>query len=294
MALIHRDILTEIYNKIYSKKKDFSINVFLCGANSQRSDSLRNLINDEIKDNPKFNVVFPEWLFSDLLVDKKFNLFKLEKMLASNVDVIVLPLEGYGTMAELGAFASSRKLNSKIIVINHKKYKRDRSFITLGPVKLIASQNKENVIYYDEQTLSELKKTVLNRIKHLRSSESKTDIKNLFNLSRFILYIIAIFQPIQKEEVRKYLDEFLDKTPSHFIGPCVQILFEKRQIKLEPAYRECYVLSESGHKYVYEELLHELNVIKKFSQIRAKIINTKIRKQNRLSLDKERERFLAI
>jgi hypothetical protein len=295
MTLNIKQLLGDIYRDIYRRKQDYIINVFLCGAKAGKKDSIRDLLYNEIKDDPRYNVVFPEWLFSDLLATHQFNLFALEHELASNVDVIVLPLEGFGTAAELGAFASSRELNHKIVLINKKEFRHDHSFITLGPVKLIAAERKENVIYYDENNLDELKKRTIARIKHLRKAEPKADVNNLFNLSRFILYIIAIMQPVRREMLQEYLQRYLEDITTHFIAPSLQILLEKGKIRLDIIGAEdYYVLSKKGHRYVYEELLLELDVIKKFSQIRARVINSTLRRKNKLSLDKERDHFLEM
>lgn len=294
MALVDKDILKEIYEKIFLRELDYSINIFLCGSNPNNTDSLRHLIYEEIKDNPRYNVVFPEWLFSNLLAMKEYNLFDLENDLALNVDAIVLPLEGLGTMAELGAFASFDKLRAKIIVINDQKYRRDRSFITLGPVSVIMSEDKRNVIYYSQDKLDGLKKKVFNRIKNMSSDSSKFDIRNLFNLSRFILYIIAIFQPIEKELISNLLKKFKKEIPTHYIDPCLEILLEKMKINRDIAadYSETYFLTESGHNFIYENLLPKLNIIKIFSQARAKILNAKFRGKN-FNIDEGRKKFLA-
>jgi len=304
MELETENILKDIYKKIFLKEVDYSINVFLCGANPNDKNSIRNLLYQEMKDKSKYNIVFPEWLLSNLLAKKEYNLLKLEQDLASNVDVIVLPLEGLGTMAELGAFSSFDKLCSKIIVINEKKHKHGRSFITRGPVKLISSINKKNIIYYDKNEkdkiirkteLDELKKKVLSRIKSLSSNESKYDIKKLFNLLRFILHIIAIFQPINTSEIKTLLTKLKMDIPLHYLDPCLENLFEKDKIISDTKnYDKYYSLTEFGHYYIYEDLLPRLHIIKDFSKIRAKIINSRNRKKNKLNLDEEQKKLLVL
>ena len=297
------EILNDIYNKIFLKELDYSVNVFLCGADPAITDSLRHFIYKTIKDDSRYNVVFPEKLFSNLLVEKEYNLLKLENELANDVDAVVLPLEGLGTMAELGAFASFDKLSIKTIVINDKKYKSSRSFLTLGPVKLIASKVKDNVIYYernfekkiDPSELAELRKKVLSRIKALRKAESKHEIKNFFNLSRFILYIVAIFQPINEEKIKSLLEKLKKGIALHYVKPCLESLVEKQ--KIIPSitdFKKYYSLTPSGHFYIYENLLRRLNIIKVFSRIRARVINNNNRQQNKLNMEEELSKFLVM
>ena len=198
-------LFKELYEQILKKETDYSINIFLCGARPGTEASIRNDIHDRIKNLPKFNVVFPEWIFGGLLLNKQYNLLKLERELVEDVDVIVLPLEGCGTMAELGAFASSPDLAKKIVVVNKDKYRHNRSsFINIGPIELIRSEDKGNIIYYADNSHSRMLDDVFRRLRYFRKHRVGKDIKNLFTLSRFLLYVVAIFQPITKEEIERY------------------------------------------------------------------------------------------
>ena len=133
-------ILSDIYYKLYRKDVDHSLNIFLCGSETGNKDSIRNLLHEEMKNKPRYNLVFPEFLFSKLVDRKKqFNLLKLEEKLASDVDIIILPLEGPGTLCELGAFAVNEQLLPKIVAINKVEYKNAKSFITIGPLALISA-----------------------------------------------------------------------------------------------------------------------------------------------------------
>ena len=146
-SINYASVLKYIYVLVFNREIDHSLNIFLCGLNPDKGESIRTRIFERIKNNPKFNIVYPEWLFSNLLASKEHNLLDLEKELASNVDVIIIPLEGLGTIAELGSFASFSELTNKIIVINNEKYKFNKSFVNQGPINLIRSRNKKNIIY---------------------------------------------------------------------------------------------------------------------------------------------------
>jgi hypothetical protein len=293
----YQNIISNIYTKIFLKEVDSSISVFLCGASTDDNNSIRDIIYSNIENDSQFNVVFPEWLFSSLLNKKKYNLLELENLLADNVDVIVLPLEGIGTLAELGAFASNEKLRSKILVINDKQYEHSKSFINEGPVKLISQVKKNNIYYYENDFDIPDADKIINKMRYMHTKIPKFELDKLFNLARFINYIIAIFQPINETSIKKYLSLLNVPTPTDLINPCIEILIKKKKVRKEiekvnnlPI--NIYMLSDDGHYYIYEDLLQRLNLIKEFGKMRARIINFNNRKLNTLNYQEESKKFL--
>ena len=307
-------ILNEIYSRIYLKEYDFVINIFLCGETLSSKNSIRKVIYETINADSRYNVVFPEWIFSNLIISKNYNLLNLENDLADHVDAIVMPLslKGYGTFAELGAFSSNTKLLNKIIVLNNDKFKHDNSFINLGPIALIKNENNENLIYFklndngefeSDDERENFQKKVIKRIKQLRKIGIKIDLKNIFNLTRFILYIIAIYQPIKKSKIIELLDEFnqinLNKIPTHYIDSCIEILLSRKIVNRDlencgGSIEEFFNLTKNGHKYIYENLLIRLRVVKKFCTLRAKILYKNYRKKNIIDMNEKCLKFLEI
>ena len=293
MEIIAKEILSTIYKEIYTRDVDFSINVFLCGKITSSDISIRNKVYNAIKKHEKFNVVFPEWLFSSLLQKKEYNLLDLERILAGDVDVIILPLEGFGTFAELGCFVSFKEISKKIILINDKKYRNKKSFVNIGPVKLIKQNDKNNLYYYKTEFDEEDAKKIIKKLIYRPPHSYKSDLKNIFNLSRFIFYTIGIFQPVSKSDLENYLNEFKKGIPKHFIEPCLEILIRKTKIQMDiDNGNEVYKLSEEGHHNMYEILLKKLGISDNFAFIRAKILNAKFRKNNKLNLLEEGRKYL--
>ncbi|NCU04801.1 MAG: hypothetical protein GXC73_12525 [Chitinophagaceae bacterium] len=287
-----KSIQDEIYTKLYKRDVDYSLNIFLCGADTTKKDTIRDLLNTEFKKDAKFNAVYPEFIFSSLYGKGGSNLLELEDELANYVDVIILPLEGIGTFCELGAFAVNKSLLPKIIAINNLKYKSNKSFINLGPIDLIKSNNPNNLIFYTEKREKEIVNKVVERVR-LKKYEKRLsyDLENIFNLSRYILYLIAIFQPVSKDEIAKLIKLF-DKgaVKTKYIDSALQILTQKNRIELDidTKMENIFSLSEDGHKYVYEELITKLKVKKDFTTIRSIIINDRHKLKKRyLSKDKE-------
>lgn len=275
-----KKILDEIYDHLYKRDVDYSLNIFLCGAETKRRDSIRELLNIEFKKDAKFNAVYPEFIFSTIYGKGGSNLLELEDELAKYVDVIVIPLEGIGTYCELGAFAVNKELLPKIIAINSSEFKKSKSFINLGPLELIKRESKydENIFYFDRGREKDAVTEVVERVKSKRYEKRLTyDLENLFNLSRFILYLIAIFQPLEKENLMRLLTKLeKGKIKQKYIEAAIQILTQKNRIEqdiVEKSLKSNYSLSKEGHNYVFEELIPKLHVKRNFTSIRSEIIN---------------------
>lgn len=284
-------ILDEVYSKLYQREVDFSLNIFLCGAETNKRDSIRDLLNIEFKKDVKFNAVYPEHIFASLYGRGGHNLLELEDELAKYVDIIVLPLEGIGTYCELGAFAVNKNLLPKILIINNSKYKRQKSFINLGPVDLVKKKNPNNIIYYKEGNEKEIISEVVDKLKSKRLDKEITyDLENLFNLSRYVLYLIAIFQPLGKPQLEKLLKKSEQgKIKSKYIDSAIQILIQKNRIEQDidsKSLQPRFTLSVDGHNYVYEELIDKLKVKKDFTILRSEVINSQYKRHKR-NLSKE-------
>ncbi|WP_282014173.1 retron St85 family effector protein [Marinifilum flexuosum] len=291
---IEMNIAKKIYHHLYKRDVDSTLNIFLCGADTGRKDSFRYLLNTEFQKNARFNVVYPEFLFATLLNRKENNLLELEDELAKYVDVIIIPLEGYGTLAEIGAFTVNKKLLPKIIAINESKYKNTKSFINLGPLDLIKRNNPKNLVYFNKGRESEILDSLVEGISKKRIEKKYSyDLENIFNLSRYVFYLISIFQPLTKERIIEMLNgltsEIKDqKIKMKFIDASIQILIQKNRIEIDISsdFKEIFSLTTDGHSYVYEELLPKLSIVQEFTKIRLQIINNR-NKGKKKNMDKE-------
>lgn len=294
MNIEQNNILETIHNQLYKKDVDYAINIFLCGADTGSSDSIRDLLNVEFQKNTKFNTVYPEFIFATLLNNKENNLLELEDELAKFADVIVIPLEGLGAFAEIGAFTVNKNLLPKIIVINDVSFKNKKSFINLGPLDLINKHNSRNLIFFHKGKESDIVNEVIERISNKRyDKKPQYGLESIFNLSRFIYYIISIYQPITKEEIIKLLNILSDtkkdeKIKLKYIDAAIQILTQKNRIEkdIDNKFNEYFILTKEGHDYIYEKLLPKLKVKRMFSEIRIKVINKQLKK-NRYTMNKE-------
>ncbi|MEK9138031.1 MAG: retron St85 family effector protein [Bacteroidota bacterium] len=98
----------------------------------------------------RYDVLYPEDLFGELVGKKPgLDLLSLENTLATHANATIILLEGPGSIAELGAFTNNPELRRKLVVVVDKRYRRDRSFIMLGPVALLRSCRSEAVIMHN-------------------------------------------------------------------------------------------------------------------------------------------------
>ena len=128
-------VIDKIYNQVFLHSIDKSIFVFLCGGIGE--NCIRDKVRNELM-KQNFQVLYPEDLFIDIINnDKNKSLLEMEEFLAINSDVICVICESIGSAVELGAFAQNTLTREKLIIAIEKKYIRKRSFIVLGPVRLL-------------------------------------------------------------------------------------------------------------------------------------------------------------
>jgi len=157
-----------IVNRHIKPKKD-EIKIMLCGKGMSETNSIRSVINNYLlKDSlciePEFwkyqtsKIVYPEKFFKDYY---DYDLLKLENKLAELVDIIIIVVESPGSYCELGAFANHDKLNKKLIVIVNEEFKKHKSFIIHGPVKLLKNNKLNQVIYLKFNEIEKVEKHII-------------------------------------------------------------------------------------------------------------------------------------
>ena len=250
--MLSQELLTSI--------DDNSFNIFLCGESIEQDDTIREKIHSRISRVKNYNIIFPEWIFPDLLAHKKKNILSLEAELAEYVDLIVLPLVSVATYTELGAFASNESLARKIIILNEKKYKERRSFINLGPIRTIQNYEKENVVWYDdvddavERVVDLVAKTYRRRSRPV----SEVNPKNWFASANLILAIVTLYQEVDRREILVRMKKVFGSVPENVFLPSVRILMKRKLIKERYVFdtkrkvkNTLYSLSDEGYKHLF-------------------------------------------
>ena len=117
--------------------------VFLCGGPTAK-DGIELSVRDhfhrylraeepELSKRVRLAETVNNWFDHDTFSD----LLELEEYLADLCDLIFIFVESPGSIAELGAFASSTALRPKTLAILNATYAVDRTFIADGPIRRI-------------------------------------------------------------------------------------------------------------------------------------------------------------
>ncbi|HFZ5895585.1 TPA: retron St85 family effector protein, partial [Escherichia coli] len=148
---VHR--ATNLFSFYFDKNKvkcpgDVKKFIFLCGANKESggpSARRLELINFSDKYLKNCHFFLAELVFKELSKDEEEsssdNLLDIEADLSKLADHIIIVLESYSSFTELGAFAYSKHLRKKLIVVNNTKYINEKSFINMGPIKAVTQQS---------------------------------------------------------------------------------------------------------------------------------------------------------
>ena len=264
----------------------FKTTIFLCGADMNQKNKLRSKIATSLTEkwfSFLYDIIYPEDIFDELLYSSQSkDLLSLENLLAESVDAIILIPESPGSFAELGAFANNEKLRSKIICIIDQKYKKDKSFINQGPLKLIKKANKKGVLFIDplkiDAAISKLK-SLLQKTK--KSSEKLKDKITLLQLDNYLLPSIYLLEPVRKETLKDLVAVATEDESNSFqlTTTALTILTNKRQIELTT---EGYKLTQLGISEFFR-LRQNLKRVKyqdetvALDNLRLEILNLKLR-----------------
>jgi len=262
--------LQEIHNIIYSRIYQGMIDVFLCGgADSQVH--VRDMVRKHVSKYKFIRTLYPEELFIDYLNrNKDSNMLELENFLADNCDCICIICESPGSLVELGAFSNHAKISKKIIVAIEEKYKRKKSFIILGPVKLIKMNNSKDVIYYSKENINELNETLIKTLFNKLNKggfQANKNLNTFIGLYYFIPLLLYFFTSISSENLMSYLKYLyniynydIDKLEIYF-NMSLKLLYKDKLIESSVQEgKRTYKLTNNGYKYLNEKILKTLNI----------------------------------
>lgn len=248
-------IATKIRKDIFEPAFTFKTTIFLCGKDISDKMSIRYRIAQALTKgfwySNSYDLIYPEDIFDELLYSSNSaDLLSLENLLADSVDAVVVIPESAGSFAELGAFANNEKLRSKMICVVDIKYKRDKSFINQGPIKLVKSVNKDAVVYIDESKIGktdfskietfsfftrdpEIEKIVSSLRKMKKTSDKVENKITLLQLDRFLLPAIFLLEPVSKTILTQIVESAIEdeKNASSSTTTALTMLTKKRYIE---------------------------------------------------------------
>ncbi|MED2123991.1 retron St85 family effector protein [Bacillus thuringiensis] len=283
--------LLKIHDDIYIKINEFYVDIFLCGgASSPKNISLRDKVRDSMKKKRNIRIMYPEDLFVELLnKNKEHDLLSLEKFLANNCDIICIICESGGSLVELGAFTNNEETFDKVVAVIEEKKKRERSFIMLGPIKMIEKKNKKHVIFYKKEKIDELNmelaKIFGQRNKNVRKNSSPSKpLNSMIGSYYFIPLLLFFYKNLTYKDLINFM-KFLYKEKKHEIrefdtifNSSLKLLFkDKTIVKNLVNNQHVYMLTHKGYKNM-DNIIRNLNTSTKLflcDQIRFGIMKEK-------------------
>lgn len=189
--------------------------VFICGGDEKyhpNRSKLENYIESHLPAYLTFRAenaweIISEHFKADRSV-KDTNALALEEWLADFSDIVIILVESFGTVAELGAFSISPVLRKKLLPILDEKYNYDESFINTGPIRWVDADSRYKPSIYTDFS------TILTCMPELEKRMSKNRVSSLVNEDKhgkyiyskkvllfFVLYLVSSFGPISSLEV---------------------------------------------------------------------------------------------
>lgn len=231
-----------IHQEVYRRFYDYKTTIFLCGAGSDVAGSVREQLDNELTHSWysfHYDMFYPEDLFDELLFGPKHqDLISLENILADSVDAIVLIIESFGAVAELGVFASNTKLRKKLICIVNENYKKKKSFINYGPLRLIKDKHEGHIVYTDYNDVNKSIEYIRRKISEVKKDRSKkADVTNVVQAHHFILPSIYLLEPVTRDtltQLVKFASGVDARKAAALTAGAISILNKKREITLTP------------------------------------------------------------
>lgn len=201
--------------------------IFICGGNEEHCPN-RSIIEEYFQKHlPKILTFRAEDAWKIISQDQNVNALSLEEWLADFSDVVVILVESFGTVAELGAFSLSNTLRKKLLPILDTSHSRDDSFINTGPIRWVDKDSKFSPsIHTNFQAILTCIPEVEERINR-RTIEAIYASRRFgsYNFSNkvmlfFLVYLVAAMGPISIKEVVGITNDIIkykDKKVINFI-----------------------------------------------------------------------------
>ena len=275
----------KIRDDIYKPAYTFKTTVFLCGADINQKDKIRFQIAEALKWEFWYDIIYPEDIFDELLYSSKTkDLLSLEGLLADSVDALVIIPESPGSFVELGAFANDEKLRKKLICVVDKKYKKDKSFINQGPLKLVKKANPFGLVFIDPNEVPTEAVKLVSALRKMKKVSAKMGDKiSLLQLGNFLLPSIYLLEPVSKNTLINLVAAAAKDERNSFqtTTTALTILIKKKQIQLTT---EGYKLTRLGLENFFAFQKTKTRIKRQdekteIDNIRLEILNLKNRKK---------------
>ena len=220
--------------------------VFLCGGfESRRRDALSKYLARFADDTLVFYAEAVWAVIAEALPNA--NALAIEEQLAALADIVVVVVESVGTFAEIGAFALSAPLRSKLLPILDGAYKNTDSFLTTGPIRWVDNDSLFGPsIWTDFGQILVAASEVQDRLSRIaRSRPARISSAALLNSPKHLLFfvcdIIAVFGPCPmthiSDTVHRILETHIDINLYVALGKALRLLGSFPVAGMEHYYR---------------------------------------------------------
>jgi hypothetical protein len=252
-----RSLAESIRDKILQPVFNLKTRIFLCGASQTSKLSKRDILARLLPSGfhfYKYELIYPEEIFEELISGpNSIDLLSLENMLAESVDAIVIVPESPGAIAELGAFANNESLRNKMVCVQDVNYRRKKSFINYGPIKLIRKSDFGSVVYVDFNDPERHIVKVRNAIaKVFQATNKKPNVADLLQSENFIIPCIYLLEPVSREIMEsmvRYASDATEPIAKSVTSAALTILGKKNFVSISP---DGYSLTSVGLKQFFK------------------------------------------
>lgn len=229
-----------VHDEVYKSFHTYKTTLFLGGASKTTGNSVREQIGTALSSgwfSFKYDMFYPEDLFDGLLLGPgHHDLLSLENILADSVDAVVLVIESYGAVAELGAFASNDKLRKKLVCVVDEKYKKRKSFIQHGPLRLLRDKKEGEIIYADYSDVGRMIEPIRRAVSKIRRSTTRVaGVTNVVQANHFVLPCIFLLEPTTRETLIALVKNASGcdpRTSTALVSGAIAILTKNREVVL--------------------------------------------------------------
>lgn len=280
------ELAPTIAEAVYRRFIDRKTTIFLCGAGQEITESVRAEFEQELTEGVhsyRYEIFYAEDLFDELLIGPGHqDLLSLENILAESVDAVLLIVESIGASAELGSFASNDRLRRKLIVIVDKKYRKSKSFISYGPIRLMQDRKEGEVRYIDFESPEDSFLSIRMLVAKMKNETEKSKgVRNAVQANHFVKSCIYLLEPISREALVGLVKTASNSNASMataLTASALTLLAKRAEVNIRS---DGYSLTERGSKS-FMGLMSDRHTtytydLRAMDAIRTKILNVSLR-----------------
>ena len=287
IKVLRQKTVLQLYKEVFPVLRNEKTSLFLIGASTKDLTSLRNKLRIELEKSSyfdkRFDIYYPEDIFTDLLYSGKTDLLTLENLLAKSVHVVVICLESQGSIAELGVFVNHPSLYKKLVVVVDDRFRKANSFIRKGPIKFLEKANPNPIIWYDFKNgviedLTKKTRTTINKV--AKNNTVSKDLTNIIVAEDFILLVIYTLGPLSEQDLISYIKNMKSLDINEAETICKSVLGKLFKIKEVFLETNEYSLTKKGLGRLLNSLpqKNRCNIMETIDELRVTYLNCFLRK----------------